>query len=170
MKIDLHVHTAYSDGNGTIRQVLETARAKGLDGLAVTDHDTLKGYFKAKQYAGKILVIPGYELSIDAGHILVIGLEYLPPEKGLANYEELVKWVRCEGGLTILAHPALNMSRLGRWVRYKTDAVEVLNASYPLKLLVNRGVEISRDEKDSNRAITAYCFLKGLKSAWLASP
>jgi predicted metal-dependent phosphoesterase TrpH len=145
LKIDPHVHTAYSDGNGTIRQVLKTARVKGLDGLALTDHDTLKGYFEAKQYANEILVIPGYELSTDAGHVLVIGLEYLPPETGLANYEELVKWVRAEGGLTVLAHPALNAGKLGRWMRCKTDAVEVLNAAYPLKLLVNRSAKLSKE-------------------------
>lgn len=145
MKIDLHVHTVYSDGNGTIKNVLETAKAKGLDGLAITDHATLEGYFKAKPYRGEMLVLPGYELSTDAGHVLVIGLEHLPPEKGLVNYEELVKWVRGEGGLTVLAHPALNAGKLGRWMRCKTDAVEVLNASYPLRFFVNRGMRISEE-------------------------
>ncbi len=119
MKIDLHVHTIYSDGNGTVKEILKTAEAKGLDGLAVTGHATLKGYFKAKSYGGETFVLPRYELSTDAGHILVIGLEYLPPETGLVSYEELVKWVRGEGGLTVLAHPALNTGKLSRWMRCK---------------------------------------------------
>jgi predicted metal-dependent phosphoesterase TrpH len=143
LKIDLHVHTVYSDGNGTVRQVLETAKAKGLDGLAITDHATLQGYFEAKKYCGEILVLPGFELSTDAGHVLVIGLEHLPPSKDRLSYEWLVEWARGEGGLTILAHPALNIGKLGRWVDCKTDAVEVLNASYPLSFFVNRGVKIA---------------------------
>ncbi|MEM2930162.1 MAG: CehA/McbA family metallohydrolase [Thermoproteota archaeon] len=144
MKIDLHVHTVHSDGNGTVREVLQNAKAKGLDGLAITDHATLEGYFKAKQYSGEMLVLPGYELSTDAGHVLIIGLEHLPPKKGFVNYEWLVRWARDEGGLTILAHPALNTGKLVRWVNCKTDAVEVLNASYPLSLFVNRGLKISK--------------------------
>jgi len=48
LKIDLHVHSAYSDGLGDIHDILKTARLKGLDGLAITDHDTLKGYCEAK--------------------------------------------------------------------------------------------------------------------------
>ncbi|MCX8183151.1 MAG: PHP domain-containing protein [Crenarchaeota archaeon] len=144
MKIDLHVHTVHSDGSGTVREVIETARAKGLDGLAITDHATLKGYFEAKQYFWKMLVLPGFELSTDAGHVLVIGLEHLPPRNNLVNYEWLVEWARGEGGLTILAHPGLNTGKLGRWTNCKTDAVEVLNASYPLTFFVNRGVKIAR--------------------------
>jgi len=143
LKIDLHVHTVYSDGSGTVKQVLQTAKAKGLDGLAITDHATLEGYFKAKQYCSGMLVLPGYELSTDAGHVLVIGLEHLPPRKSVLNYEELVEWARGEGGLTVLAHPALNTGKLGRWIDCKTDAVEVLNASYPLNILVKKGLKIS---------------------------
>ncbi len=145
LKIDLHAHTVYSDGSGTVMEILKAAKAKGLDGLAITDHATLKGYFEAKQYCGEMLVPPGFELSTDAGHVLVIGLERLPPKKGLVNYEWLVEWARSEGGLTILAHPALNTGKLRRWVECKTDAVEVLNASYPLSFFVKRGVKIARE-------------------------
>lgn len=144
LRIDLHVHTAYSDGSGTVREIIQAAKAKGLDGLAITDHATLEGYFKAKQYSGGMLILPGYELSTDAGHVLVLGLEHLPSEKDIVNYEWLVKWARREGGLTVLAHPALNTGKQGRWVNCKTDAVEVLNASYPLSLFVKKGLKISK--------------------------
>ncbi|MBS7611250.1 PHP domain-containing protein [Candidatus Bathyarchaeota archaeon] len=144
LKIDVHVHTAYSDGRGTVREILKIAKFKGLDGLAITDHDCLKGYFKAKLYSSGLLVIPGYEVHTDAGHVLVLGLELLPSETRRIRYEELVEWVRCMGGLTVLAHPAAGRIKLNRWIRCKPDAVEILNALYPLHgYFVHRGLNVA---------------------------
>ncbi len=145
MRIDLHVHTVHSDGHGTVRDVLRVAEAKGLDGLAITDHNTLQGYFEAESYDCGLLILPGYEISTDAGHVLVIGLEDLPPKTGYIRYESLMEWVRDNGGVTILAHPAIGIGRVDRWMNFKPDAVEVLNASYPLsRFFVKRGLKIAR--------------------------
>ncbi len=43
MKLDLHVHTTASDGAWSPEDVTRTAAARGLDALAVTDHDTTAG-------------------------------------------------------------------------------------------------------------------------------
>ena len=67
LKIDLHTHSSYSDGLGTPRSILECARKKGLDGLAITDHNTLEGYYKAKEYDSNLLLVPGYEVETKAG-------------------------------------------------------------------------------------------------------
>ena len=40
LKIDLHVHTEYSDSKGRLEDVVRTALRKGLDGIAITDHNT----------------------------------------------------------------------------------------------------------------------------------
>ena len=96
LRIDLHVHTVYSDGHGTVEKILETAAQKGIDGLAITDHDTLEGYYRAKACGSRLLVLPGFEVETDAGHVLVLGLERLPPY-GL-GYEGLVEWARSLGG------------------------------------------------------------------------
>lgn len=134
MKIDIHIHTVYSDGYGTVRDILKIAKFKGLDGIAITDHDTLKGYFKTKSYnnGNGLLVIPGYEVHTDAGHVIVLGLETLPPRTEHIRYEELIEWVRRLGGVTIIAHPAVGRIALERWLNCRPDAVEVLNALYPL--------------------------------------
>ncbi|MEM3546324.1 MAG: CehA/McbA family metallohydrolase [Candidatus Bathyarchaeia archaeon] len=132
LKIDIHVHTVHSDGRGTVKEVLKIAKLKGLNGLAITDHDTLEGYFQARIYCGCLLVIPGYEVHTDAGHVIVLGLETLPSEEGRICYEELIEWVRRLGGLTVLAHPAAGRVMMKRWLSCKPDAVEVLNALYPL--------------------------------------
>lgn len=57
--VDLHVHAVHSDGLGAPYEVLRTVMAKRLDGLAITDHDTLEGYFDVKALVGGILVLPG---------------------------------------------------------------------------------------------------------------
>jgi len=75
LKIDLHVHTSFSDGLGAPVDILGRADARGLDGLAITDHDTLEGFFRAKELDSDLLLIPGYEVETEAGHILVLGLE-----------------------------------------------------------------------------------------------
>lgn len=63
--IDLHTHTVYSDGTFTPLQLLELAGERGLDVVAVTDHDTTNGLREAVA-AGADLgidVVPGVELS-----------------------------------------------------------------------------------------------------------
>jgi predicted metal-dependent phosphoesterase TrpH len=62
MKADLHIHSTVSDGSDTIAQIIETAKAKGLDAVAVTDHDTLSHAAQIPADAG-IRVIAGVELS-----------------------------------------------------------------------------------------------------------
>lgn len=146
LRIDFHVHTVYSDGLGSVRDVLRVARRRGLDGLAITDHNTVDGYLAAKSFRGEMLILPGYEVTTDSGHILVLGLEETPPEIGLPvyPYEALIKWVRRMDGLSILAHPAAGKIRLKRWLRCKPDAVEALNASYPLfHPFVRRGLDVA---------------------------
>ena len=143
LKIDLHTHSSYSDGLGNPQDILECARKKGLDGLAITDHNTLEGYFKAKEYDSNLLLVPGYEVDTEAGHILVLGLEMLPPNVESIRYDELIQWVRSHRGLTVLAHPAISRLHIDKWMRSPPDAVEVLNASYPLKHFVKRGLKIS---------------------------
>lgn len=145
LKIDLHIHTVYSDGYGTIKEILEKAKLKGLDGLAFTDHDNLEGYFRAKEIDSGLLVIPGFEANTDAGHVLVLGLEQLPPRVGKVCYEDLIWWARSLGGLTVLAHLAAGRLRFDRWMRCKPDAIEVLNSSYPSsRFFISRGLWIAR--------------------------
>jgi predicted metal-dependent phosphoesterase TrpH len=63
--IDLHVHTTYSDGTLTPPEAVHLARERGLDILAITDHDTIDGLseaFVAGAEAG-VQVVPGVEFS-----------------------------------------------------------------------------------------------------------
>ncbi|RBY74782.1 phosphatase [Geodermatophilus sp. TF02-6] len=64
MRIDLHTHSSVSDGTDSPAELLATARAAGLDVVALTDHDTTAGWAAAERArpAG-LTVVPGAELS-----------------------------------------------------------------------------------------------------------
>jgi hypothetical protein len=64
MRIDLHTHSSVSDGTETPAELMRTARAAGLDVVALTDHDTTDGWAAARDArpAG-LTVVPGMELS-----------------------------------------------------------------------------------------------------------
>lgn len=66
-KIDLHLHTLYSDGVYSPIAVVDKAKEAGLDIISITDHDNLTGIEEAARYGKKIgiEVIPGIEISTD---------------------------------------------------------------------------------------------------------
>lgn len=64
-KIDLHLHTTFSDGLYTPKQVLQLTEKFGFDIISITDHDNIGGYLKVKDLAHKydIQIIAGVEVS-----------------------------------------------------------------------------------------------------------
>ncbi len=72
---DVHMHTNYSDGTGSVEDVLEhVAQATPLDVIAITDHDTIEGALRARELAARrdygFEVIVGEEISTREGHCL----------------------------------------------------------------------------------------------------
>lgn len=67
MKIDLHIHTNYSDGTFTPIQIVDTAIQEGLDVIAITDHDNVLAYEKALDYANEVFQNGGKKLEILRG-------------------------------------------------------------------------------------------------------
>ena len=93
---DLHSHTTASDGTLTPAELLERAKAAGVDVLAVTDHDTTEGLLQASQTARTlgISVINGCEISVTWSGITlhILGLDVDPNntslQKGLSQLRE----------------------------------------------------------------------------------
>jgi predicted metal-dependent phosphoesterase TrpH len=75
--VDLHIHTIFSDGSSTVKEVFEAASAKGLKAISITDHDCTDAYPLACEMGAElgIEVIPGVELSseIEGADIHVLG-------------------------------------------------------------------------------------------------
>src|SRR5829696_7738072 len=110
MRIDLHTHSSVSDGTETPAELLATARAAGLDVIALTDHDTTAGWSSAEaaRPAG-LTVVPGMELSCrwfaeDQPPISVHLLAYLfdPDHPGFAVERARLRDERLERGERIV--------------------------------------------------------------------
>ena len=67
MKVDLHIHTTYSDGVFSPEKIVDTAIDAGLNAIAITDHDNVLAYPIALNYAKKIADSGGKHLEILPG-------------------------------------------------------------------------------------------------------
>jgi 3',5'-nucleoside bisphosphate phosphatase len=54
MRIDLHVHSSASDGTDSPGDLVRKAAALGLDGVALSDHDTVAGHGEAARAAAEL--------------------------------------------------------------------------------------------------------------------
>jgi predicted metal-dependent phosphoesterase TrpH len=104
-KADLHIHTSYSDGMGTISAVLEAASYTDLDVVAITDHDRVDGALEALAMGPHygLSVIPGMEITTAEGHLVALYVTQ-PVPAGL-SLRDSVRRVAEQGGLCIAAHP-----------------------------------------------------------------
>jgi len=137
LKIDLHLHTHYSkDATTTLEEVINYAKKRGLDGVAVTDHDTTLGALRLIKEK-HLLVIPGVEVSSLHGHVLALNVtDPITPELSL---RETVEKIHQLGGIAVIAHPAAVLKTgLGHTIissASNLDAVEVMNtAAFPFLL------------------------------------
>jgi predicted metal-dependent phosphoesterase TrpH len=145
--VDLHSHTFFSgDGISSPEQIIASARAKGLHGIAVTDHNTCDAItYMLEQGLMRedglpvdgFLVLPGVEVTTAEGHLLCIGatLPDAPRLKGRPAHE-ICDLIHQHGGLAIPPHP-YDLFRAG--IRLSTlqtlpiDALEVFNAATTLR-------------------------------------
>ena len=133
LKIDMHVHTWYSDSKASVDDVLRMARVKGLDGVAITDHNTLVGALEAERKRGDLIVVPGEEVSTVHGEIIALGIRRVVP-KGLP-ITEAIRRVHSQGGLVVIPHPTVPfMGGLKEETLKKLsiDGIEVFSAITPL--------------------------------------
>ena len=140
-RADLHMHTTASDGWPTPYELVDhAARRARLDVIAVTDHDTIEGALRAREYAARrarFHVIVGEEVSSRDGHIVALFLErrVRPGMSAAAT----VHAIHDQGGLAIAAHPfwrTQKRTRTGQvhgvgWLAAELDfdAIEVENAT-----------------------------------------
>ena len=87
MAIDLHTHSTASDGTLAPAEVVRQAQARGLSGLALTDHETTAGLAAAAAEAQRLGIdfVPGIEINTDAGEgeFHFLGYHVRPEDPGL---------------------------------------------------------------------------------------
>lgn len=89
--IDIHIHSTYSDGTYSVKEILERAEKLGLKYISITDHDNCRAYNELKQmdiskyYTGKI--ITGIEIkSVYEGRLIdLLGYDF--------NVEKMQNWI-----------------------------------------------------------------------------
>jgi predicted metal-dependent phosphoesterase TrpH len=128
VKIDLHVHTRYSyDSVIKPEELVFYAKRRGLDGIAITDHDVIEGAIKIARNTD-YLIIPGIEVTSLGGHVIGLNVEEQVPSK--LSVDETVDKIHEAGGIAVACHPsALFKERLGKRTTARFDAIEVINSS-----------------------------------------
>lgn len=131
MRYDLHVHSKYSsDGYLDPKTIVKVARKRGLSGIALTDHNTLKGGLKTKEYeTDDFKVIVGSEINTDRGE--VIGL-FLSEEIKSNMFPDVTEEIKDQNGIVIIPHPFDELR--GNGIKPKKedtkflDGVEIFNS------------------------------------------
>jgi predicted metal-dependent phosphoesterase TrpH len=132
LKLDLHIHSQYSDdAEGSAKEIIQSLKKKGLQGCAITDHNTVKGGLVAQKLASNdFIVIPGVEISTRDGHLLALNMSTDIP-RGL-SIEQTIDRVIYQGGIPIVPHVLRNMSGIKvsklKEIASKLSAMEVFNA------------------------------------------
>lgn len=126
MELDLHIHSSYSfDSYSKVSDILKNAKKKGLGGLAITDHNTIKGSLEALKSSDDQIIICGSEIGTEIGDI--IGLFINEEIKSRLSFE-VIDEINDQGGLAVLAHPFKRRKSLNEEIIKKIDAIEVFNS------------------------------------------
>lgn len=105
----MHIHSNYSDGTGTIKEIATAAKKAGLSWIIITDHNTLTGRNEEGFYEGVAVIVEQEISSSEGNHYLALGINEeispsLPPEEFIQKVNEL-------GGFGFIAHPDENIDR-----------------------------------------------------------
>jgi hypothetical protein len=130
----LHMHTQYSDGSGTVSDLVKAAVEADLDFIVITDHMDLRAR-EGQGLHGDLQVVVGYEHH-DAhshNHYLVLDTESVLADD--LSAEALPKEVRRLGGVGIIAHPEERRRHMDNlppypwtaWAATEFDGIELWN-------------------------------------------
>ena len=106
LKIDMHTHSKFSpDSEMEIKEMIKVAKSKGLDGFAITDHNS----FKAKKYVDKMeikdfIVLVGEEIDV-GGRLEIVVFEInkeIPKKLGIC---ETWRRIKEQKGYPVFPHP-----------------------------------------------------------------
>jgi predicted metal-dependent phosphoesterase TrpH len=149
MRYDMHVHTkASSCSNMEYAALLKRAKLIGLDGIAITDHNTIKGALEVRKLNkdSDFEVIIGEEIkTTDGGEVLGY---YLKEEIRPALFVDVVNEIKKQGGIVSISHPKDIFRAHFRDIllkKAKLDAIEVWNGRYLIPSFKNAAQNVAEN-------------------------
>ena len=161
MRYDFHSHTHYSDGTLSPADLVVRAESKGIELLAISDHDSISGLKEAKQAINQqnleLKLVESIEISAqsDFGEIHIVGLNIDPQNQSflkLITEQQQKRWVRAEK----IADKFDSLGINGIFEQLKSSCVEVVTRSHIARALVDLGFV-----KDNQQAFKKYIGKKG---------
>ena len=150
-KADLQLHSDLGDGLSSIEQILDSAERAGLDVIALTDHDDIRGAFALRELAARrsspVEVVPGVEVTTRSGHLLALWIEDEVPM--FCSLTDALARIHAAGGMAIVPHPlsyltfSIGEGALRQLAAYgddarMVDAIELRNPSYAGRVRASR--------------------------------
>lgn len=140
--IDPHAHSKYSDGLSSPKRMFAHASRRGLKGIIITDHDTVRHWGECLEASkrSKMITALGVEVSTAQGHILAYFdcvtssrrvARALKLDQGIIHYldvESIIRRVHDLGGILCIPHPFGPFYALGKDYFDRVDAVEEYNS------------------------------------------
>lgn len=145
-KYDLQVHTDVSPcSRASPADIVDAALDSNLDGIAITNHDTLEGYQEVDELSpSKLTVIPGVEVTTTQGHLLALFVDEEPP---IANPVKVIEHIHEQDGIAVLSHPfdwlRENYTENLEQIASQVDAVETQNSRCLLPRFNRRAKEFA---------------------------
>lgn len=152
-RADLQLHSDLGDGLASPEAILDAAERVGLDVIALTDHDDIRGAFLLRDIAARrsspVEVIPGVEVTTRSGHLLALWVE--EEIQMFAALADTVSLIHRGGGVAIVPHPlsyltfsvgegALRALAAAPDPLVHVDGIETRNPSYAGRVRAARSV------------------------------
>lgn len=156
-RADLQLHSDLGDGLAPPEAILDAAERVGLDVIALTDHDDIRGSFLLRDIAARrsspVRIVTGIEVTTRSGHLLALWVEdEIPMFTALAA---AVAQIHEMGGIAIVPHPlsyltfsvgeaALRSLHAGR-DECRVDGIELRNPSYAGRVRSQRAARLNAE-------------------------
>ncbi len=132
VRVELHMHTSESpDSLVSVEKLLTHCQKKGIDRIAITDHNVIQGALKAKMLDPERVIV-SEEIATTKGELLGYFMsEWVPPN---LESQEAIQRLRAQGAVISVAHP-FDKIRKCHWtaedlaeIAPNLDAIEAFNA------------------------------------------
>ena len=141
LKVEFHCHTAASmDSNNYLTRLLDAARQRGLDRLAITDHNTIRAALKAKKMAPELIIV-GEEVRTRQGELIAYYLSEEIPA-GLEAWQTIEK-LKEQKAFVSVPHP-FDRQRSG-WDLHELESI--LSDLDGIEIFNSRCFDLSANQK-----------------------